>query len=71
MVNKPESRRVGKRGTDTKKGGTRALEKPVALTLKVDSSVYVRLSTLRATKRRTHQDILRKALEEYLDREGV
>ena len=46
-------------------------EKPVALTLKVDGSTYVRLSTLRATQRRTSQDILRQALEEYLDRAGA
>jgi hypothetical protein len=45
--------------------------KPVALTVKIDDSTYVRLSNLRASKRRTHQDILNQALEEYLDREGV
>jgi predicted transcriptional regulator len=46
-------------------------EKPVALTLKVDASTYIRLSTLRATQRRTSQDILQQALEEYLDRAGA
>ena len=37
-------------------------EKPVALTLKVDHSTYVRLCTLGATERRTNQDILQQAL---------
>jgi hypothetical protein len=46
-------------------------EKPVALTVKVNSETYVRLCTLGATKRRTNQDILREALEEYLDRVGA
>jgi len=45
-------------------------EKPVALTLKVNHGTYVRLCTLGATQRRTNQDILRQALEEYLDRTG-
>lgn len=35
-------------------------EKPVTLTLKVDGKTYVRLCTLRATQRRTHQDIIRE-----------
>lgn len=43
-------------------------EKPVALTLKVDGKTYVRLSMLGATQRRTHQDILLKAVQQYLDR---
>ena len=42
--------------------------KLVALTVKVDDETYVRLCTLRATHRRTNQDILRDALHEYLDR---
>jgi hypothetical protein len=46
-------------------------EKPVALTLKLDGKTYIRLSTLRATQRRTHQDIMREAVEQYLDRAGV
>jgi hypothetical protein len=45
-------------------------EKPVALTLKVDYGTYVRLCTLGATERRTNQDILLQALQEYLDRTG-
>ena len=45
--------------------------KPVALTVKVDSETYVRLCTLGATQRRSNQDILRKALEQYLDRVGA
>ena len=46
-------------------------EKPVALTLKLDGKTYISLSTLRATQRRTHQDIMREAVEQYLDRAGV
>ena len=44
-------------------------EKPVALTVKVDSKTYVRLCTLGATQRRTNQDLLSEALTQYLDRE--
>jgi len=46
-----------------------ATEKPVALTVKVDSKTYVRLCTLGATQRRTNQDILNEAVQQYLDRE--
>lgn len=67
MVSKTVGRGTGKRWV-TKRGGG-GQEKPVALTLKVDSDLYLRLSTLRATQRRTNQDILRQALEEYLDRQ--
>ena len=50
-----------------------AQEKPVALTLKIDRAMYRRLVGLRAAgeKLRTHQDILRQALKEYLDRVGA
>jgi predicted transcriptional regulator len=47
---------------------TAAADKPIALTLKIDGDMYVRLSTLRGKERRTHQDILKQAFEEYLDR---
>ncbi len=59
--------------TSRKKSVTKDIQalKPVALTVKIDDSTYVRLATLRASQRRTHQDILKQALEEYLDREGV
>lgn len=43
-------------------------EKPVALTVKIDSDTYVRLSTLRARERKTAQEILTEALQGYLDR---
>ena len=66
MGSKTTSRSSSKRRTGAKPG-TVTQEKPVALTLKVDSSVYIRLSTLRATQRRTSQDILQQALKEYLD----
>lgn len=52
-------------------GSPNKVEKPVALTLKVDSKTYVRLSMLGATQRRTHQDIMREAVEQYLDRAGA
>lgn len=68
MGNKTASRGAGKRAVGTKQGGRSAPGKPVALTLKVDTGLYVRLSTFGATQRRTNQDILRQALMEYLDR---
>ena len=55
------------KATSTKIAG-RPMPKPVALTVKVDDETYVRLCTLRATQRRTNQEILREALREYLER---
>lgn len=46
-------------------------EKPIALTVKIDGDLYVRLATLRARERRTHQEILKTALEEYLQQVGA
>ena len=46
-------------------------ERPVALTVKLDSKTYVRLCTLGATQRRTNQDLLKEAVQEYLDRVGA
>ena len=46
-------------------------EKPVALTVKVDSKTYVRLCTLGAKERRTNQDLLNEAVQQYLDRVGA
>ena len=46
-------------------------EKPVALTVKVAHEAYVRLCTLAATRRRTNQDILNEAVQQYLLREGA
>jgi hypothetical protein len=43
--------------------------KPVALTVKVDDQTYIRLCTLGATQRRTNQDLLQEAVQQYLDRE--
>lgn len=71
MGNKTASRGAGKRRPVAKRSGSTSQEKPVALTLKVDSELYVRLSTLRATQRRTNQDILEQALKEYLTRAGA
>jgi hypothetical protein len=45
-------------------------EKPVALTVKVAHEAYVRLCTLAATRRRTNQDILNEAVQQYLEREA-
>ncbi len=42
-----------------------------ALTVKVDQALYARLAALRGRDGRSHQDILRSALEEYLDDEKV
>jgi hypothetical protein len=66
-----------KKGSNSRKRGAVAKpdrathETPVALTVKVDSGLYLRLSMLRATQRRTNQDILQQALKEYLDRAGA
>jgi hypothetical protein len=68
--NKTQTRSPRPRAADTKKAGDAGGEKPVALTLKVDHATYVRLCTLGATERRTNQDILQQALQEYLDRSG-
>ncbi len=38
----------------------------VALTVKVDSQTYVKLSTVRAQQRKTAQEILVEALKAYL-----
>jgi hypothetical protein len=46
-------------------------EKLVALTLKIDSTTYQRLSALRAKERKTAQDILSEALMEHLAQAGA
>jgi hypothetical protein len=71
MGRKTASRGARKHSVGAKRGGSTAPEKPVALTLKVDSGLYLRLSTIRATQRRTNQDILEQALKEYLTRAGA
>jgi hypothetical protein len=71
MATKKTGRSSAKHGAGARRAGSSADEKPVALTLKVDGVTYVRLSTLRATQRRTNQDILQQALKEYLDRAGA
>jgi len=69
MATKKKGRSSAKH-TGARRAGSGAGEKPVALTLKVDGDTYVRLSVVRATQRRTTQDILEQALREYLDRAG-
>jgi len=71
MVNKTAGRGAGQRPAGAKRGGRTAQGEPRALTLKVDSRLYGRLLKLRATQRRTHQDILEQALKEYLTRAGA
>ena len=68
MATKKAGRGSGKHAAGARRAGNGGNEKPVALTLKIDSATYIRLGVLRATQRRTSQDILRQALEEYLDR---
>jgi hypothetical protein len=46
-------------------------EKPIALTVKIDNKTYIRLSTVRAKKRKTAQEILTEALYTYLDHAGA
>ena len=46
-------------------------EKPVALTLKIDHDMFMRLSALRARDRTTAQEILTEALEVCLKKAGV
>ena len=71
MATKKTGRSSAKHTAGACRAGSGAGEKPVALTLKVDGVTYVRLSTLRATQRRTSQEILQQALKEYLDRVGA
>lgn len=51
-----------------RKRETVVAEKLVALTVKIDGEMYVRLSTLRAKERKTAQEILTEALSAYLHR---
>jgi predicted transcriptional regulator len=60
-MRKPPSRKKGKTETVVE-------EKLVALTVKIDNEMYVRLSLLRARERKTAQEILTEALTAYLDR---
>jgi predicted transcriptional regulator len=55
----------------TKKVAKEQAEGLVALTVKVDSKLYVKLSTHRAKTRQTAQEILTEALRQYLAREGA
>lgn len=66
-----KKRSTGKRSVAARRANETTEEKPMALTLKVDNATYVRLSALRATQRRSKQEILQQALVEYLDRAGA
>jgi predicted transcriptional regulator len=59
-MKKPASRPANRKSSD----------KLIALTVKLDSKTYVRLSTFRAKERQTAQEILTDALHAYLDRMG-
>ena len=41
------------------------------MTVKIESAMYVRLSTIRAKERKTAQEMLTEALAAYLDRAGA
>lgn len=71
MGNKTAGHKFGRRLARTRRGSKATEEKPVALTLKVDTETYIRLSTLRARERKTAQEILSQALREYLDGAGA
>jgi hypothetical protein len=43
----------------------------VALTVKVNHGDYIRLCTLAATLRKTNQDILHEAVQQYLGNAGA
>ena len=66
-----KKRSAGKASVAARRASEKTAETPVALTVKVDGATYARLTTLRATQRRSHQDILQQALVEYLDRAGA
>jgi hypothetical protein len=71
MGNNTGSRGANKRRAGAKPSSGAAPDKPVALTVKVDDKLFVRLSTFRAKERKTSQEILQQALLEYLDRAGA
>lgn len=71
MATKKKGRASGKHVAGSRRAGSGGDDKPVALTLKVDSATYIRLCTLRATQRQSSQEILQQALAEYLDRVGA
>lgn len=66
-----KKRSAGKRSVNARSAGAKTPEVPVALTVKVDGATYARLTAVRANQRRSHQDILRQALLDYLDRTGA
>jgi len=70
MGTKIATRGAGKRRSE-KQSHSEAQDERVALTLKVDDKLFVRLSTFRAKERKTSQEILQQALLEYLDRAGA
>jgi hypothetical protein len=68
MAKKETARNRGTSAAGARSRSNARDDELVALTVKVPGELYVRLSTVAATQRRTHQDICREALREYLDR---
>jgi hypothetical protein len=65
------TKKPNKPGIAKMKRSQTEIERPIALTLKIDSKTYIRLSTLRAKDRKTAQEILAEALQAYLDQAGA
>lgn len=63
--------KTGARGARQKASKAETPPRTFALTVKVDQAMYGRLTALRGRDGRSHQDILRSALEEYLQRAKV
>jgi hypothetical protein len=71
MATKKKGHSSGRHSAAARRAGSSTSKTPVALTVKVDNDTYIRLCTLRATQRRSSQEILQQALAEYLDRVGA
>jgi predicted transcriptional regulator len=46
-------------------------DSPAAMTLRLDADTFMRLSILRAKTRRSAQELMFEALQEYLKRQGA
>ena len=68
MTSTKTGRKAARSRPRSKTANAAPLTKPVALTVKVDSKTYIKLCTLGATQRRTNQDLLSEAVQQYLDR---
>jgi hypothetical protein len=68
MANKGKNNRLAQSRAVAARKAALLESKPVALTVKVNHDMYVRLCSLRAIQRRTNQGILHTALHDYLQR---